>query len=119
MREHYSTVGLDEKRAAVASVLRRSFPGEKVRTTVRTPARRRTTQRRRGLRSRELIRVPPSGRWNHERKLVALGGSCSQGLLLIAVAHPADAVGVVEHAELGASEGDVDQVAAGRRHAGY
>jgi hypothetical protein len=75
MREHYSAVRLDEKRAAVASVLR-SFPAAaKVRTTVRTPARRRTTPRRRGLRSRELIRVPPSGRWNHERKLIALRGS--------------------------------------------
>jgi hypothetical protein len=37
MREHYSSVGLDEKRAAVASCCG-SFRGEKLRTTVRTRA---------------------------------------------------------------------------------
>ena len=42
--------GLDEKRLAVASVLR-LLPGKKVRTTLRTPARRRATPRRRKLRT--------------------------------------------------------------------
>ena len=67
MRKRRSTVRLDEKRAAVASALR-LLAGAKVRTTVRTRARPRTTPRRREPQCREVKRVPPTGTAAPDRK---------------------------------------------------